>query len=583
RPRTPAPATAPATAIAAPPSPSPVPGGSPAPGTTVAQVQSLDRFQAEQERLRKLLENQPKAYQDKVMDPSALPPLPEEQSVASMAQGFRGYSSETRFGTSSVSNGSLSRRSNEFGQRFEYRQETLNYGDFVAQVDARASSGQDLGLGFFGLANDKNSSRITLRNIGFPVTSKWFADTSVGDISSETTDALARAYRLSLGTGLVRGAGVRLFDGTSDVRAGTGRRGYLAGGPYPGFKRSQGSLSWLGYSRRLQNSVFGGVQVTRARDVTPFSFFAPTGVAGEDVSAVAASIGYGGDLFSDKKSRARLTYVRSNSSGTGGPEPRNAQGLFVEAGLRAGAYRHEFGAYSAEPNLRFGDVQLASDNRGAYWRVNTSGLRYSWGVGVDTDLQNPDQEGNLPYTRRLGVYADGQYRLNRNNSFGGALQVSFNRFAAGNAAFGGIPLPQIDRESRSVYASGYYQTRFGNWGPTRLRGTLRRNEVLVANDIAATGQEIEWEQDWISGRYETQRPELITTLGVARDRSSGTSETQPTAGVSFRLWPGVDWSLAGSLRYISRNSNLSTSRGLSGTVSSEQVLSRGWRLGAAVS
>ncbi|HZF98003.1 MAG TPA: hypothetical protein VEY92_07130, partial [Pseudoxanthomonas sp.] len=275
--------------------------------------------------------------------------------------------------------------------------------------------------------------------------------------------------------------------------------------------------------------------------------------------------------------------VRSTSSGTGSPEPRNAQGLFVEAGLRAGAYRHEFGAYSAEPNLRFGDAQLASDNRGAYWRVDTSGLRYAWGVGMDTDLQNPDREGGLPYARRLGINADGQYRLNRNNSFGGALQVSFNRFVAGSAAFGGVPLPQIDRESRSVYASGYYQTRFGNWGPTRLRGTLRRNEVLVANDIAATGQEIEWEQDWIIGRYETQRPELLTTLGVARDRSSGTSETQPTAGVSFRLWPTVDWDVSGSLRYISRDSNLSTSRGLSGTVSSEHVLPRGWRLGAAVS
>ena len=38
----------------------------------VAQVQSLDRLEAEQARLRKLMEGKPPAYEDKVMDPSTV-------------------------------------------------------------------------------------------------------------------------------------------------------------------------------------------------------------------------------------------------------------------------------------------------------------------------------------------------------------------------------------------------------------------------------------------------------------------------------------------------------------------------------
>lgn len=105
----------------------------------------------------------------------------------------------------------------------------------------------------------------------------------------------------------------------------------------------------------------------------------------------------------------------------------------------------------------------------------------------------------------------------------------------------------------------------------------------MANGVAATGEELEWEQDWITARYETQRPELTTTVGVARDRSEGQSELKPTAGLRMRVWPDADWSIGASLRYTARNSNLATSRGLSGTLETEKVLSGGWRLGASAS
>ena len=91
------------------------------------------------------------------------------------------------------------------------------------------------------------------------------------------------------------------------------------------------------------------------------------------------------------------------------------------------------------------------------------------------------------------------------------------------------------------------------------------------------------EHDWVTGKYETMRPEFTTTLGYARDRSEGDNQTYPTAGIIFRYWRDADWNVGGNLHYSSRSGNLSTSQGLSGSLSTERILGAGWRLGAAVS
>ena len=104
----------------------------------------------------------------------------------------------------------------------------------------------------------------------------------------------------------------------------------------------------------------------------------------------------------------------------------------------------------------------------------------------------------------------------------------------------------------------------------------------MVNDVAATGEQIEWEQDWITGKYETMRPELTTTLGWARDRSSGDTQTYPTAGVVLRHWFSADWNIGGNLHYTSRSGNLATSRGLSGSLTTEALLGNGWRAGATL-
>lgn len=65
--------------------------------------------------------------------------------------------------------------------RAEYRLETLNYGEFTVQADARARNGDNyLNFGPLGQASQRSSGRITLRNLGFPITPHTFADTNGG-------------------------------------------------------------------------------------------------------------------------------------------------------------------------------------------------------------------------------------------------------------------------------------------------------------------------------------------------------------------------------------------------------------------
>ena len=550
----------------------------------VAQVQSLDRLQAEQERLKKLMEGKPKAYVDKVMDPGSLPALSDADDgpLDGSQMGFRSYLLESRYGLDQSSGtGFNSLRASEFGLRSEYRQETLNYGDFVIQADVRHRGGElDTNFGQLSYATRPTNERVTIRNLGFPITPRTFADTSLGDIYSEVTDAFSRSYRLSLGSSTVRGLGTRVFDRNFDLRAGVGQRGNLNGGPYPGFEASQGTLAWLGYTQRFDGNLYAGVQLNHATGVAPLNYnllanpnIGPTAA----VSSVAASFGYGRELLADGDKRVRVMLLHSQTSTPAVGNNNHAQGLFVEAGFLSGRFRHELGVYTAGPNLQLGDYTLASDNRGGYWRVDHTGSRLSWGGGIEYEQQNPKRDPERIANNRAAINANAQYRLARDTSIGGNANVSDTRYD--NASV----LSMGSNGLRSLNASVFYRTRFFGWGSSNFSATVYSNNALVANAPAATGDQFQWEQDWITGKYETMRPEFSTTLGLAHDRSSGATQTYPTAGVRFRYWANADWSMGGNLNYTSSTGNLSTSRGLSGTLNTERTLGGGWRFGATAS
>jgi hypothetical protein len=550
-----------------------------------ARIEPMDRAQAEQARLKALVEAAPKAYQDNFMGgPEAGAADDGTAQQAEEPQGFRAWLVESRIGFGdSQTTGYGRQRATEFGQRLEYRQETLNYGEFALQADGRHMGGADLAsggtIGSLGYAREPSSGRITLRNLGFPITAQTFADSTLGDMSSALTDGLGRNYRLSLGTTTVRGASTRIFNTELDLRAGFGERGSLTGGPYPGFEKSQGTLGWLGVTRRFGDQWSASAQLDQARNIAAY-YADPTSASGygsKDVTSWASSVAYGREVVRDGDFKLRATLVGSRTaSATPGVATGDSQGLFVEGSTRIGRFRHEFGTYTARPNLYFGDYALAGA-RGAYWRVDHSTSRMNWGGGLDYERTQPDTAFNLAGYRRVGASGNLQYLFDRNTSAGGSFSVYQTHYdksqdsAASTTTAG----------ARSLYANAFYQTRFLDWPRSRLSLTLRRNEQIVIGGDTATGQEAQWEQDWIGGRYETMRPEITTTLGFAHDASGGTARDYPTAGVQFRYWIDNSFNIAGNLRYTSQSGGLYTSRGLSGSLTAEKDLGRGWRVGLA--
>ncbi len=563
-----------------------------------AQVQVLDKQQAEQERLRSLMDTSPKAYQDKFMAPSDLALGDDAAKTAAEDEGQRNYMLELGAGFDQFDSSDYGNRSaGQFGLRSAYSTQTLNYGNFLFQADVRNRSGDPLvgGFGAYGYATQATSGRVLLQSQALPLTERIFANTSVGDSTSELTDALARTYRLALGTDNVRGVTTQIFAADFDLRAGVGERGYLIGSPYAGFEKSEGSLGWLGYTQHFDDDRFAGVQIDRASAVASYfdNVFStststlPAPVNLNDVTSWAAAVGYGASSLSDGATRGRVILLGSRTSPdgpitaasatqTGG----DASGLFLEGSWRFGNYRNEFGAYKADPNLYFGDYQLTTGNRGAYWRIDSGGTRLNWGAGIDYDKSAPYLNGadNLVQiaSSRLNLSGNIQYQFDRNTTLGASVNVSDDHFdasSAGNSASG----------NRSEYASFYYQTRFFDWPRSRFSLTAQNNEQLLVDSPAATGNELQWEQDWIGGKYETLQPEFTTTLGIAHDASDGIRRNYPTAGVQFRYWFDPDFNINGNLHYTSQSGGLSTSRGLSGTLNLERALSQRWRLGAAAS
>lgn len=546
-----------------------------------ATIESLDSFEAEQERLKKLLADKPRAYQDKVMDSRDLAGLAEEEADSGgdedETEGLHSVVLESRvdLASSSVS-GSDFQRAGSAGVRLEYRHETMDLGEFVWQVDARGRSDDQTAMNSGSMEGKPKNVRATVRNLGLPVAAEVLADTAVGDIGSEVTQALGRNYRVALGASPVRGVGTHVYSEKFDLRAGTGVRGELRGGPYPGFEATQGNLSWLGYSQRAGENLLAGVQVNQAKDipVTDVNGIA-TSQGTEDVTSVAASLGYGKQQADGGRLNARATVVSSKASAAVAGRNQGAKGVFVEAGVEKGRYRHEMGAYAGDSNLRFGDNLLLSGSRGAFWRVDHGGSRLNLGGGLEVEQYAPTGNTRVADSRRVGLNAHAQYRIDRDDMLGGSLQAHHLQ-ADGNAADG-------SSGSRSANLNLHYQTRFRQLGRSRFSATLHRNETLVSNGAAATGDELQWEQDWITGKYETMRPELTTTVGIAHDRSVGETQTYPTAAVNARYWLDADWNVAGNLRYTSRTGNLSTSQGMAGTLATEYALGKEWQLGAALS
>jgi hypothetical protein len=245
----------------------------------------------------------------------------------------------------------------------------------------------------------------------------------------------------------------------------------------------------------------------------------------------------------------------------------------VDASVKRGKQQHSVGVYSSQRDLRYAESSLPA-SQGAYWRWEHQSARQSVGTSVEVEqIQGQSSHTDNTLTR-LSTSANASYQLERGHSLGVSLQLtqSINELNGRNDA---------SNQQRAANLTAYYQGRWQN-KRSQVNVNAHYNDQVVANAPAATGYELQWEQDWLADSYTTMRPELSSTLGVAVDQSQGDQQVYPTAGIRGCYWLDADWSVGGSLRYTSRTGNLATSQGLAGSVNTEYELGKGWSLGGSV-
>lgn len=547
----------------------------------VANIEVLDSTEAEQERLKKRMKNKPPPYVDKVMDDSSLEALDStteaetsEPSDVSKPTGFRSWFVESRSQFSdSAGNDRADSAMLETGLNAEYRFETRDYGVFSIQAATHLRDEHwDMNADVLSSQSDTTGSRLTLNNTALPITGGVLADVKWGDTRSGMVDVLNRARRVSLGSATIRGVNLHLYADELGVWAGSGKLGSLEGSPYPGFSPKQGMLDWFGFRRAVDGEHYIGFQFNRASGIPLQASDLATDAASEDIFSTAAAVG----LSDPETGRyGQMLVLQSRTPTTAQTAANNANGIYIDAGFDQGRYKHRLGVWFADPDLYFGSSVIASNNRGGYWSADFASARWTINGAINIEQSNPEYADGDVRRERLNLNLRAQKRLGRHRTLGGHVQISQKR--SDNQA------AQSQSGSRSVRAGLNYQTRLAGWGHSLYSLSFYDNEPLVDNAEPASGESLKWEQSWGSHQLAGMPVTFNSSLGLAHDRSEDEQFFYPTAAVTAQYQLDADWRFNANLSYTSRHGNLSTSQGVSGSLSSEYKLGRNLNLGAMFS
>lgn len=537
--------------------------------SVVANIQALTPFEAEQEKLKQLISQAPKAYKDKVMHNSTLQTLSEAEAKTAETEpdGFQLYTVETRAGWSNTQMNEFTTDSLSAGTHLDYQLETQNYGDVQVQAD---TSFKQYDATWQSTKN--HYEKVTVRNRNLPVSDSIIADTEVGDIVSRVPSGFARSSRVGLGNSSVRGVGTRLTGEKFEVVAGTGKRGYLVGEPYAGYKPLDGNLTWAGYSQPVGEHTAVAAHYTHV-DQLHDNQLSETDNANTKLTVDSLALGANYTKATDNAEINASALLLHSQTQDSQAHTQAANGVMLDASIKKGKQQHSVGVYSSQPNLRYAESSLPA-SQGAYWRWEQQHARQSMGTYVEVEQSQGQASHTDNKLTRLSASANASYQLERGHSVGASLQLnhSINELNVGNDA---------SNQQRGAHLNAYYQGRWQN-KRSQVNVNAHYNDQVVANAPAATGYELQWEQDWLADSYTTMRPELSSTLGVAVDQSQQDKQVYPTAGIRGRYWLDADWSVGGSLRYTSRTGNLATSQGLAGSVNTEYELGQGWSVGGSV-
>jgi hypothetical protein len=390
--------------------------------------------------------------------------------------------------------------------------------------------------------------------VGLPLDGGWYADHSLGHVSSLQVP-IARGFgRLGLPTSAIEGASAQYALG-DELRANVslGEPGLYAGLGGNGFEGAggrlyAGGLQWGppagGSALGLQVSHASGLGRMPGMDGVESVDAAWAGWRWEGRAPWAARLGAGAQPLGQRAGglQLQLNVLASRSRTDAGTQ--QGGGAWADARWRTAWVEHSAGLFHLQPSLRWGTYNIASGLRGAYWRGEFASRQ--WLVG-----------GMLETARGIGDEGqDGTY---------GSVNARW-RMDTRDTLLGGVALRRGAGRGESLQAGWEHISAWGTtqWRADWVRGVAQRgvrlgvdHSFLVDDNgtlalALATEREVE---DGVRKRFVTwgavgsMRIGNGLTLDANLQGSHAQERRQLHGSVALAWRLSTHWSLIGQVSY----------------------------------
>jgi len=376
-------------------------------------------------------------YRDRIIDPDALAPLPDDDDDANASGPRRALHLEAiahraRFGGEDME---------EFGLAFGGYWESAQWGAFSADGllfgDRGDRANADNG--------DRWRGRATLWQRGLDLPGGWRVDNGLGVLNTPMPTLLRDQYRFLLPSVPMLGASSewRQRQRGLTLQAALGRGGVFGGARLNGFESGDGTVAAFGAEWRwsARSTAAAALLATDGRIVPD-----DRGLPEFQNDATRAL------LYAQRWQGVRDSYtVQLQASDT---ETASAAGAWFDARSVRGAYVHRYGLFNLESDLAWGAWPIVNDIRGGYYRLDFQRARWSWNASLE-------RIASISGSGFDGWYgtAHARHQTSARLGLGGSLSL------------------RRDRDSGDAQALQLFVDTRWRAGDTRLQADLARDDV----------------------------------------------------------------------------------------------------------
>jgi hypothetical protein len=375
---------------------------------------------------------------------------------------------------------------NEAGIRFGGMLDTPGFGAFTIDATVRVA----------GNDGQESGNMITLMQRGMPVSSEWFMNSTVGVAYSPMGDLARRQARFFVPAIQMSGTSVEWRKmGQVQAFASYGEPSVYSGVYIPTVENLGGRQAGAGLQLNLDERWSVAAQAVDVSSV-------PTGL--DKSSPRISSRSWFGAVASEEGGvRTQLNVAGSNLE-----DGDAAAGAWLDAMVQNGRISHSFGGFYLEPELVWGNQQLASDATGGYYRAAYRSRRWTLDGGLDYVSSVSGDSGDVLYGTGYARYQHSS-RLGYGGGTSARRNLSDSRLAT--------PSSGVD-DLRSTAWSAFGFVDAGNaWG-------IGRGQLSYAQDSDQDSTQLSLDQTWnthVGQRLSTSILFGRVDLGSRTENSAG--------------------------------------------------------------